>query len=130
MMILILPHGAPTTVRHHTRERGVHFNMATNITASDFEEKILNSPIPVLVDFWAEWCGPCKMLTPVVEELFEEADGYSVAKVNIDDEPELAQQYGVMSIPTLMLFQDGQPTGQLVGVQPKSAIEDLIRAAL
>ena len=81
------------------------------------------------MDFWASWCMPCKMLTPVIEELAEEAEGYKVGKVNVDEEPELARQYNVMSIPTVLVFKGGQVVKQSVGVQPKEALEDMVRMA-
>lgn len=103
--------------------------MANTFTMANFNEEVLQSDIPVMVDFWASWCMPCKMLTPVIEELAEEADGYKVGKVNVDEEPELARQYNVMSIPTVLVFKGGQVVKQSVGVQPKEALEDMIRMA-
>ena len=101
--------------------------MANTFTTANFNEEVLQSDIPVLVDFWASWCMPCKMLSPVIEELAEEADGYKVGKVNVDEEPELARQYNVMSIPTVLVFKGGQVVKQSVGVQPKEALEDMVR---
>ena len=103
--------------------------MANTFTTANFNEEVLQSDIPVLVDFWASWCMPCKMLTPVSEELAEEAEGYKVGKVNVDEEPELARQYNVMSIPTVLVFKGGQVVKQSVGVQPKEALEDMVRMA-
>ncbi|HIV14076.1 MAG TPA: thioredoxin [Candidatus Pullilachnospira stercoravium] len=103
--------------------------MANTFTTANFNEEVLQSDIPVLVDFWASWCMPCKMLTPVIEELAEEAEGYKVGKVNVDEEPELARQYNVMSIPTVLVFKGGQVVKQSVGVQPKEALEDMVRMA-
>ena len=103
--------------------------MANTFTTANFNEEVLQSDIPVLVDFWASWCMPCKMLTPVIEELVEEAEGYKVGKVNVDEEPELARQYNVMSIPTVLVFKGGQVVKQSVGVQPKEALEDMVRMA-
>ena len=103
--------------------------MANTFTTANFNEEVLQSDIPVLVDFWASWCVPCKMLTPVIEELAEEAEGYKVGKVNVDEEPELARQYNVMSIPTVLVFKGGQVVKQSVGVQPKEALEDMVRMA-
>ena len=103
--------------------------MANTFTTANFNEEVLQSDIPVLVDFWASWCMPCKMLTPVIEELAEEAEGYKVGKVNVDEEPELARQYKVMSIPTVLVFKGGQVVKQSVGVQPKEALEDMVRMA-
>ena len=103
--------------------------MANTFTTANFNEEVLQSDVPVLVDFWASWGMPCKMLTPVIEELAEEAEGYKVGKVNVDEEPELARQYNVMSIPTVLVFKGGQVVKQSVGVQPKEALEDMVRMA-
>lgn len=103
--------------------------MANTFTTANFNEEVLQSDVPVLVDFWASWCMPCKMLTPVIEELAEEAEGYKVGKVNVDEEPELVRQYNVMSIPTVLVFKGGQVVKQSVGVQPKEALEDMVRMA-
>lgn len=93
------------------------------LTKENFEEEVLKSDKPVLVDFWAVWCGPCQMLGPTIEELAEEYEGkVKVGKVNVDEQPELARQYGIMSIPTLIYFKDGQVAEQTMGVQPKESI--------
>ncbi|MBC8611755.1 Thioredoxin [uncultured Ruminococcus sp.] len=97
------------------------------ITKENFEQEVLQAEQTVLVDFWASWCMPCKMLSPVVDEVAEENADVKVGKINIDEQPELAQQFRVMSIPTLAVFRGGKLVNQTVGVQPKSAIEDLIR---
>ena len=96
--------------------------MVTEITQANFEAEVLNSEKTVLVDFWASWCGPCKMLSPVVDQIADENPDIKVGKINVDDEPELAGQFGVMSIPTLLVFKDGQIAGQSVGVRPKDFI--------
>ena len=97
---------------------------------SSFKEDVLQSDVPVLVDFWARWCGPCRMIAPVVEELSNENTGtFKIGKVNIDDNPNVAMNYGVSSIPTLMIFKNGQVVERFVGVQPKSRLQQAIDAA-
>ena len=97
-----------------------------NITSANFKSEVLESDKPVIVDVWATWCGPCRMLGPVVEELAEEHPEIKVCKVNVDDEPDLAQEYGVMSIPFVASFKGGQLHKSSVGVQPKEAILSLL----
>ena len=95
------------------------------ITASDTSfEEIIAGEKPVLVDFWAEWCGPCRMVAPILEELSDEQDWVSIAKLNVDENPQSAMQYDVMSIPTLILFQDGVEKKRLVGARSKAALLD------
>ena len=101
------------------------------ITEANFEEQVGNSKIPVLVDFWAEWCGPCKMIAPMVDELADEYEGkVKFTKLDVDASPQTAMQYGVRSIPTLLLFQNGQPVDQIVGAVPKAALTKRLEAAL
>lgn len=97
------------------------------ITGSNFEEEVLKSDKTVLLDFWASWCGPCKMLSPVVDQIGEENPDIKVGKVNVDEEMDLARQFNVMSIPTLVVFKDGKQVNQSVGVQPKEAILSMVK---
>ena len=97
--------------------------MIGDVTDQDFEERVLKSDEPVLVDFWAEWCVPCHMVSPVVEEIGQEkGESLRVAKLNIDENPEVTRRYGVMSIPTLMLFKDGEEKARVVGARGKEAL--------
>lgn len=96
------------------------------ITKDNFEQEVLKSDKKVLVDFWASWCGPCRMLSPIIDEIAKETDKVKVGKVNIDEESDLATQFAVMSIPTLILFENGKPIKQIVGVQSKTAILNMI----
>ena len=97
--------------------------MANAVTEQTFEQEVLGSEQPVLVDFWAEWCGPCHAIAPVLDEIATERDELKVVKLDIDDQPAVAQRYGVMSIPTLILFKDGEPVAAAVGAMPKSMLE-------
>ncbi|MCI5872620.1 MAG: thioredoxin [Clostridiales bacterium] len=101
---------------------------ALHITKENFESEVLKSDKPVLVDFWAAWCGPCQMLLPTIEELAGEVTDAKICKINVDEQPELAAQFRVMTIPTLMVFKDGKAVNTSVGVKPKNAILDMIRA--
>ncbi len=105
--------------------------MALEITDSNFEEVVLKSGKPVLVDFWAEWCGPCRMVGPVVEELAKEYDGKAViGKLNVDNNPRIATEYGIMSIPALLFFKDGKVVDKQVGAVPKHVLANKLVAQL
>ena len=98
--------------------------MATETSEATFANEVLESEKPVIVDFWADWCGPCRLVEPILEEIAEErADELRLVKVNVDEEPELAGRYGVMSIPAIVLFRDGQPAAATIGAQPKRSLE-------
>lgn len=98
------------------------------VTQSNFESEVLQSGVPVLVDFWAQWCAPCRAVAPVLEELAQKYRGkFTVGKVNVDEHPQLAAQFGVMNIPTLIFFQKGQEVDRVVGVQSKGALESKIQ---
>ena len=98
-----------------------------NLTTENFEEEVLNAKEPVLVDFWATWCGPCQTMGPVVDELAQELTDIKVGKVNVDEQMVLAREYKVMSIPTFLVFKDGKVAERTLGVQEKSELEQLIR---
>lgn len=95
---------------------------AININKDNFHNEVMNSEKPVLLDFWASWCGPCRMVVPIVEQIAEERSDIKVGKINIDEEPELAMQFGIMSIPTLMVMKNGEVVTKAVGARPKDAI--------
>lgn len=97
-----------------------------NININNFREEVMNSDKPVFLDFWAPWCGPCRMVAPIVEEIAEERADIKVGKINVDEEPELARRFGIMSIPTLMVIKDGNVVSQSMGAKPKRAILSML----
>src|SRR6187399_1469129 len=104
--------------------------MSTAVKNDTFEQEVIQSDVPVLVDFWAEWCGPCHAVAPVLDRIVEEqAGGLKLVKVNIDEERELAERFGIASIPTMILFRDGEPSVSVIGAQPKGDIERVVALA-
>jgi thioredoxin len=104
--------------------------MATAVTEQSFEQEVLQSETPVLVDFWAEWCGPCHAVEPVLQRIVEERNGdLKLVKLNIDEQPALAARYGVQSIPMMILFKEGEPAAAAIGAQPKSSLEKALGLA-
>ena len=102
----------------------------TEVTDTNFQAEVLENDQPVLVDFWAPWCGPCRVVQPVLEEIAGERDDLRIVKLNTDENPQVAGQYGIMSIPTMILFKHGQPVKQIVGAKPKRALEAELVPAL
>ena len=96
------------------------------ITKENYAEEVTNSPVPVLLDFWATWCGPCRMVSPIVDEIAEEHPEYLIGKINVDAEPEIAQQFGVISVPTLVVLKGGKVVNQSAGARPKAQILSLL----
>ena len=104
---------------------------AFEVTDSSFESDVVEATTPVVVDFWAVWCGPCRMVAPIVDELATEYDGkVGFAKLNVDENPEVSMKYGIRSIPTLLVFKDGKPVDQIVGALPKKEMQKRVEAAI
>ena len=102
-----------------------------NVSDTTFESEVISAQQPVLVDFWAEWCGPCKMIAPIIDELADQYEGdVKFTKLNVDLNPEISAKFGIRSIPTILMFKDGSPVDQIVGSQPKSNIESRIKEIL
>lgn len=104
--------------------------MAMQFTDANFEAEVLKSETPVLVDFWAPWCGPCQILGPIIDELASETQGVKIGKINVDESPSTASKYSVMSIPSIKIFKGGQVVKEFVGVQPKETLQEALQAAL
>ena len=105
--------------------------MTKQIKDNEFESEVINSKLPVLIDFWAEWCGPCRMLSPILDQLSEAMDGtVKIVKMNIDENPETPSKFGVRGIPTMLLFKEGKQIATKVGVQPKNALQEWINSSL
>ena len=105
--------------------------MTKQIKDNEFESEVINSKLPVLIDFWAEWCGPCRMLSPILDQLSEEMDGkVKIVKMNIDENPETPSKFGVRGIPTMLLFIEGKQIATKVGVQPKNVLQEWINSSL
>lgn len=103
-------------------------NNIVQLNQSNFEKEVINSNIPVIVDFWAAWCGPCRMIAPIIEQLsVEYLEKVKVAKLNVDENPDLAGQYGINSIPAIYMFKNGQKVDALIGARPKQAFDDMIK---
>jgi len=105
--------------------------MSATVTDANFDKDVLGANGPVVVDFWAEWCGPCRMISPALEEIAKEMEGkVAIAKLNVDENPNIMMRYGVRSIPTLIMFKNGEPTSMQVGAVPKGRLTDWIKSAM
>jgi thioredoxin 1 len=114
-----------------SHKKGEGFSMVDKVTDATFDKDVLKASGPVVVDFWAEWCGPCRMIAPALEEISKSLDGkVKIVKLNVDENPGVAAKYGIMSIPTLMLFKDGQLASRQIGAAPKQKLEQWITASV
>jgi thioredoxin 1 len=120
--------GSYTTIKQKkiTARKEIKIMSVTTLTKENFETEVVQAGKPVLVDFWASWCGPCRMLSPIIDEIAEERSDIKVGKINVDEQPELANSFGVMSIPTLLLMKEGKVVSQAVGARPKEAVLSMI----
>ena len=131
MALSLLKYAPGKVSAGRARKEGRALSAAQVVTDATFEETVKNSGTPILVDFWAPWCGPCRMVAPIVEELAEEYDGkVEFVKLNTDDNPNTAITYGIRSIPTLLVFKDGKPVGQIIGFRPKSDLKKRLDAVV
>ncbi len=127
--LITLP--SPLKVRSSQTKEGVFVADVLSVSDATFEREVLHSPIPVLVDFWAPWCGPCRAIAPLVDELAKEYAGkLKVVKINVDDNPETPARYGVRGIPNLVLFKNGEVKDQIVGAVPKAVLEKAVQAVV
>jgi thioredoxin 1 len=123
----------PVTVNHYifVAKRGGMMADEITVTKGNFDSEVMKSQVPVVADFWAEWCGPCRMIAPVLKELAKEyKDRIKIAKINVDQEPELAMQYNVASIPTILFFNKGQIVKQQIGAVPRQTLEKILKEIL
>lgn len=107
-------------ITQKNKKQGGNIMASIKITKHNFEKEVLNAKEPVLLDFWASWCGPCRMVSPTIEQIANETEGVKVGKINVDEESELAAKYGIMSIPTIMVIKDGKVSATAIGVRPKN----------
>ena len=122
--LIIMTDAAQQTMRHRFITRKDRYIMVHTFTTENFEAEVLNSSVPVFVDFYADWCGPCKMMSPVIDKLAEEFDGrIKVGKINVDDNPEVAMKYNIMSIPNMKFFKGGAIVDEVIGAIPKAAMK-------
>ena len=127
--LIIMTDAAQHTMRQRFITRSDRYIMVHTFTTENFEAEVLNSSVPVFVDFYADWCGPCKMMSPVIDKLAEEFDGrIKVGKINVDDYPEIAARYGIMSIPNMKFFKGGEVVDEVIGAVPKPVMKQKFEA--